>query len=174
VVKAKCHPDRKNAAFGLCKPCYDKKRFGPTRRDKLGIAKTDCVQCGKPKHRRKNGKLSTYCRPCMNIHDRIWAKRHPDRWRAHQRNARFKREFGINLEQFNSMVAAQENRCAICLCELSTLVELSANKAHVDHDHRTLKVRGILCTMCNWLLGQARENEDTLLAAITYLRKHRG
>ncbi len=58
--------------------------------------------------------------------------------------------------------------CAICL---------TGKPEHVDHDHRTGKVRGILCFNCNGAPGQVRDRVDVLLAAIDYLgerpwRKH--
>jgi hypothetical protein len=43
----------------------------------------------------------------------------------------------------------------------------------VDHCHTTGAVRGILCHHCNLLLGHAKDAEDTLLSAVTYLRGSR-
>jgi hypothetical protein len=43
-----------------------------------------------------------------------------------------------------------------------------------DHNHETGKLRDLLCSSCNLLLGNCRENEEILLSAIRYLRKHNG
>lgn len=40
---------------------------------------------------------------------------------------------------------------------------------HIDHDHDTGVVRGLLCNLCNLLLGHARDQQDVLRAAIEYL-----
>lgn len=42
---------------------------------------------------------------------------------------------------------------------------------HLDHDHTTLEIRGILCRECNIMLGKARDNPYILLAAVAYLNK---
>ena len=59
------------------------------------------------------------------------------------------------------MRAAQGGVCAICG---------AADAQHVDHDHRTGWLRGILCFNCNGGLGQFRDSADNLANAITYLK----
>ncbi|NCA22781.1 MAG: hypothetical protein EBS86_16815, partial [Crocinitomicaceae bacterium] len=58
----------------------------------------------------------------------------------------------------------QKNKCYICLCTFD-------NNAHIDHDHKTGKVRGLLCRECNLLLGFSRDNIHLLEKAISYLQK---
>lgn len=78
-----------------------------------------------------------------------------------------KRLYGISLDSWNSILASQENRCAIC----KTTTPFG-NGWHTDHDHDTGKVRGILCHCCNTMLGYAKDNQNHLLSGISYLVKH--
>lgn len=65
------------------------------------------------------------------------------------------------------MLHAQSGACAMCALRLDSSTKTST--PHVDHDHQTGKVRGILCHHCNVLLGHAREDEGLLRRAIAYL-----
>jgi len=58
-------------------------------------------------------------------------------------------------------------RCEICGCGPTK------NGWHLDHDHATGKFRGFLCSNCNTGLGMFMDDEENLLCAIEYLRKHR-
>ena len=60
------------------------------------------------------------------------------------------------------MIEAQGGTCATC----------DAKPEHVDHDHRTGKVRGVLCFNCNQALGNVRDNVTTLGRLDDYLRLH--
>ena len=62
------------------------------------------------------------------------------------------------------MFEKQNNKCAICGQEFS-----DSNKAFVDHCHKTNRIRGLLCTKCNSLLGMANDNIEILQNAIKYL-----
>lgn len=75
-----------------------------------------------------------------------------------------KSRYGITPEQFNEMSDLQNNECAICFKQLF-------NKAHIDHNHSTGKVRGLLCAGCNIRLSQI-ENPVLLKASLTYLQLH--
>src|SRR5579863_5460292 len=74
-----------------------------------------------------------------------------------------KAKYGLTPEDYDNMLAAQNGLCAICTKKPKTF--------HVDHDHDTGKVRGLLCQKCNILLGQADEKPEILIAAIDYLKK---
>jgi hypothetical protein len=78
--------------------------------------------------------------------------------------------YGITLSEWDAMLAAQGNQCAICGTKAGDKREDWAT----DHCHCTGKVRSILCSPCNLMLGHARENPDTLSKAIDYLKAHNG
>lgn len=77
---------------------------------------------------------------------------------------KYRREFGINEQQYDQMLIDQSGRCAICLEPMMT--------PHLDHDHKTGKGRELLCRFCNLTLGNARDRIDLLQKSIDYLKKH--
>lgn len=68
------------------------------------------------------------------------------------------------------MLAAQGGHCAICP---ATERDESRGRLHVDHDHATGKVRGLLCMNHNHMLGQAHDNPAELEKGAAYLRAHK-
>lgn len=92
---------------------------------------------------------------------REYRKKNPERIK----NTELKKRFGITLDDFNNMLEKQDHVCAICHNPQHT-----DNSLAVDHCHSTNKVRGLLCTNCNKLLGHAKDNQETLLSAVEYLR----
>lgn len=88
-----------------------------------------------------------------------------NRWPSH-----LKTKYGLTREQFEAMNAAQDGRCAICRTDEPGG---RGKRFHVDHCHKTGKVRQLLCNACNHVLGCARDSAETLRAAADYLTKHR-
>lgn len=82
------------------------------------------------------------------------------------------RKYGISIEIFNQMLAAQSNRCSICKVHTDELPK-TYNTLVVDHCHQTGKVRSLLCSPCNTALGLFREEPESLTAAIEYLKRHK-
>jgi hypothetical protein len=109
--------------------------------------------------------LQYHCKLCRNKSYRELYKKNPKVYRE----KRLKSVYGITIAQYDEIFNLQGGRCAIC-GGLDT-----GNKNHhklsVDHDHKTKKVRGLLCHPCNVVLGQAKDNPDILEAAAKYLRK---
>jgi hypothetical protein len=83
------------------------------------------------------------------------------------KDAALKRKFGITLDEYNVLLSKQKHRCAIC--KSFDVGRKDAKYFHVDHDHRTGKVRGLLCSKCNTALGLFNENVTLLKKAIKYL-----
>lgn len=80
------------------------------------------------------------------------------------RDANFFKKYRLRVEQVEEMKKAQKYKCAICKSDRYPL--------NVDHDHRTGVVREMLCTPCNYGLGQLDDNISRLRSAIAYLQKH--
>ena len=103
--------------------------------------------------------LGSYCRPCQNAKaSESIARRH-----GSTRHYHLKQRYGIGADVVELMLEAQRWRCLICA------TELTAKTAHVDHDHATGAVRGILCFNCNGGLGQFRDNPAWLRRAADYV-----
>jgi len=123
-----------------------------------------CPDCGEwkeyedfPRNKNTASGRATYCKPCHNERAREQRERV-----GGSRYYHLKRRYKLTPEAFNSLMQSQAGLCAIC----------SARPAkHIDHDHRTGKVRGLLCFGCNGGLGQFRDNAELLRSAIAYLQK---
>jgi hypothetical protein len=84
------------------------------------------------------------------------------------RNAELQRRYGITQQDYEVMIAEQNNQCAICN---TTEPGGRHNRGYfvVDHCHTTGKVRKLLCNNCNTALGLVGDNVDTLHKMINYL-----
>jgi hypothetical protein len=102
-----------------------------------------------------------------------WQRANPERVRAarkkaateHPERAReghLRRKFGLTIAEYEEMLSSQGGGCAICGDEVD-------GSMHVDHDHVTGKVRGLLCVRCNNALGQFQEDPALLMRALAYL-----
>lgn len=82
-------------------------------------------------------------------------------------NAHLKRKYGISLQDYNMRLADQGGVCAVC-----GLTSTNGTRLHVDHNHTTGKVRGLLCSPCNLLVVKVIENYyDRLEPALRYLSR---
>lgn len=122
-----------------------------------------CPDCGEWKSledfpRNKNTKdgRHSYCKPCHNAR----GKETYERLYGGTRHYHLKRRYGIGADEFDELVRQQGGACAICE---------RPDPEHVDHNHETGDVRGILCFNCNGGLGHFRDSIDAMLAAAVYL-----
>lgn len=85
-----------------------------------------------------------------------------------RRSRKLKFNYGITLAERDAMLAAQGGACAVCRDPSP-----GPRGWCVDHCHETEAVRGIVCNSCNLMLGYSRDNPDTLLAAVEYLKNEK-
>lgn len=103
----------------------------------------------------KKDKLAIWCRKCKNDLCRV--------------NRKFYelRQYGLTPNQYDAMFKEQNGACFICKGQ-----DLSGCRLSVDHDHKTSKVRGLLCGNCNTGLGSFKDNVGLLILASEYLERN--
>lgn len=79
--------------------------------------------------------------------------------------------YNLHITEYETMGDLQNWRCAICGKQHNA--EKKWGRLQVDHNHKTDKIRGLLCMRCNAALGGFKENSVILASAIRYLRKYR-
>ncbi len=135
-------------------------------------------------HKDKTGTLGVrhLCKVCSKIYSKKWWKKgivkHREKARLWYQNNPYKsrlfnwRKQGvkISIEEYKNLVISQNGLCAICKQHENTC----STKLCVDHDHKTGKIRGLLCRDCNSGLGHFHEIKESLTKAIEYLEKYNG
>jgi hypothetical protein len=84
------------------------------------------------------------------------------------RRSHLRRKYGITVEEYDEQLAAQRGCCALCEATPSARRPL-----HVDHNHATGRIRGLLCFDCNAAIGLLEENVEVMARAIEYLAPNR-
>jgi Autographiviridae endonuclease VII len=113
----------------------------------------------------------------MKARVRQWQRANPERIRAYRRVYRqraevkardraghLRRAFGITQQHYEQLLVAQHGGCAVC-----GRAPRVGKALHVDHDHATGEIRGLLCFSCNSALGNLGEDEKRIRAMLDYL-----
>ncbi len=93
----------------------------------------------------RNGGLASSCKPCAS-------------------NAATASRYRMTISDLAAFRAARGYKCEICGNE----------GQHIDHNHQTGQVRGLLCANCNSAIGKLRESPALFAAALAYLEKQSG
>lgn len=108
------------------------------------------------------------CKSCHSAAVIVSTRKNPSpkrkadaKYAASVRHRRRLKRYGISAEEFAGLEASQQGVCLIC--------QQFCGDMHVDHDHATGKVRGLLCPQCNVGLGSFRDDPARLIRAIAYL-----
>lgn len=124
----------------------------------------ECPKCKAARHlewRRKNREH------CLAYH-RNYTRTHPEKMRAFYRKRELWRKYGISILDYDNILLSQGGKCALCG---SDNPKGYFGRFHVDHDHKTNKIRGLICGNCNLIIGHAGDDIRLLRLAIRYLEK---
>jgi hypothetical protein len=135
----------------------------------------------KPKQRIRN--LTPEQKAQKQAYDREYAKRPEVTFKQKVRSAAYRKRpdvkakylpqhlhyrYGLTLEQYDNLLCEQGGCCAICKLDPETATP-GLPVLHVDHNHKTGEVRGLLCGKCNMAIGLLMEDQDNLANASRYL-----
>ncbi len=95
-----------------------------------------------------------------------WVKNNKEKRKGIVRKAALKR-YGLTEESYEQLLKEQNYYCAICPKQKST----TRNNLHIDHDHVTGRVRGLLCSKCNTAIGLLDESLERMNKAVSYLSR---
>lgn len=165
--------------------------------DRFNGEDVKCFRCGDQKPRtienfacratKRNGNtwwsVSGVCRACevkramtqvRNKRADGWKPPSDPRSADEHRRRNLEKAYGLTVEQYSEMLAAQGGVCKICLEPSRAIRQGKLRPLFVDHNHKTGKIRGLLCMSCNAAISQARDNVEVLKAAIKYLEEADG
>lgn len=147
------HKGRKDGKSYICKACDDARRISDQRlfEQRNPEAKFKKRLKGKLYRNTETGKFSAL-------------------------KGRLKNNYNLTPEAYNIIFNKQQGLCAIC-GNSEIWIEPRTKKLAllaVDHDHKTNKIRGLLCRRCNSSLGGFRDNPEILKKAIEYLNRTNG
>lgn len=131
-----------------------------------------CPQCGK--EHKQNRNLCNKCyflipenREKRKLRQKIYRNNHLQRRRGIENNSQFLHRYGITKFDVEKILKKQRYKCKICGKIKPDLKQLF----HLDHNHKNIKIRGILCPNCNKGLGFFQDNISLLQKGIEYLKE---
>lgn len=94
-------------------------------------------------------------------------KKHPIKRKRYQQEKHLKYKFNLTLKEYKILIEKQKGKCLICNKKPKNKIK----KLSIDHDHKTGKIRGLLCHNCNVIIGLAHEDIKILKNIAKYLQR---
>lgn len=115
--------------------------------------------------------LQTKRKECHYAYQKEYRSRQAGQSMTKDKKYALKKRYGLSVERFETMIQDQDGRCAICGQKPEETVAQVGyhDRLHVDHDHESGLVRGLLCNGCNRALGFINDDPDRALAMAFYL-----
>lgn len=121
-----------------------------------------CAICGPVKVKRKRRSNGTLRFACKVAEARWLGPNYPV--------GRRRDELGLSVADVAALIARQGGACAVCGDELDRAP--GSRRTHLDHDHSTMRVRGVLCLNCNIAIGRLKDSPRRARLAADYLERH--
>jgi hypothetical protein len=152
----------------------------------------ECTKCGVRKEweefyrdsRGKNGRCSR-CKKCTDGNKLEWLNRPGNRQkqangsaqryiqdRVRRRFQAIYKKYGVTQEWYDQTLVSQGKGCRICGTDKPGRGDTRRRLFCIDHDHKTGKIRGLLCINCNMVLGAVDDSREILSKAIEYLEEY--
>lgn len=143
----------------------------------LTLSSKKCACCGEVKpttefiRQNSHGKwgFCSSCKECRRKRNHKYYLDNPEKCKRLKRKSDLKKQYGLTIEDIKIMLKNQNYKCAICGREIFLHGSSKELTAHVDHDHKTGKVRGLLCNACNTGIGLLKDSPLFLANALKYL-----
>lgn len=113
---------------------------------------------------------SVLCKKCKTDYTNDWVKENPNRRKDIHLKSLLNKKYKIQREFYDDLLEKQGGKCSICGATNTVCKRYS--RLVVDHNHKTGRIRGLLCMKCNTLLGNAQDSIETLKNAIKYLQEN--
>jgi hypothetical protein len=124
---------------------------------------------GKAQQRIKRAALTSEERKQYNADRRADRAADPERFQRYDVHRKM-RQYGHTVETYDALLAEQGGSCAVCGGPPAGKAGAAGGRFHIDHDHVTGELRGLLCHFCNTGLGSLFDDVERLERAISYLR----
>lgn len=108
-----------------------------------------------------------YCSACKKLRYDIFRKENPEKVKQYSQVSKRRITYKLEPWQYDKLWNKQKGMCGICMSSL-----VKDRSTHIDHNHTSGHVRGLLCHHCNTALGLFKEDTITLRAAISYMENN--
>lgn len=132
-----------------CKTCMDEYARQPSSREQQKRRRAD---------------------PAFRTYHTVRARRGSEETKKKKRDLELRYRYGLDGKTFDAILAKQKGECPVCGVRLT--FGRGSTAAHVDHDHTTGRVRGLLCSNCNRGLGCFKDSPEALTRALQYLKEN--
>jgi hypothetical protein len=141
------NPKQKHYAKGWCYNCYQMAWRGkvPHPRDRKATCHPDRQHLAKG-----------FCKPCYK---KDYDVTHNSNRRIYILNA-----YGLTLEQHDALLKQQKGHCRFC-----DATSAGRKRLHIDHDHLTGRVRGLVCAKHHIMITIIENHRDILKDVMAYL-----